>query len=244
MTTGKAEKIKRETAEVMAAAYAANLGYGQFIKPLSQKKNIGTQESPVWVEIETPYMTVDGRIQMLVDDKEAVPFCISPVSFEQGPDGTLLARVTVSTRKGTASGTAKVGIGGKGIDARNPYENAETSAIGRALGFLGYGLLGGGIASYEEVKGTIEDREKPPVTKVSEMAKPSMSIAATASATTPAPTSIRSAMPAQLNAIRNMAKKAGISEVEKILVSLDFKKATEIIAALSKGDVSVLADAA
>ena len=37
------------------------------------------------------------------------------------------------------------------MDESNPLENAETSAVGRALGFLGYGLYGTGIASAEEV---------------------------------------------------------------------------------------------
>lgn len=37
------------------------------------------------------------------------------------------------------------------MDRTNLYENVESSAIGRALGFLGYGLLGTGIASAEEV---------------------------------------------------------------------------------------------
>jgi hypothetical protein len=37
------------------------------------------------------------------------------------------------------------------VDESNPLENAETSAVGRALGFLGYGVYGTGIASADEV---------------------------------------------------------------------------------------------
>ncbi|TFI46518.1 hypothetical protein E4O93_17455 [Diaphorobacter sp. DS2] len=36
---------------------------------------------------------------------------------------------------------------------------AETSAIGRALGFLGYGLIGTGIASAEEMDGAEGEEE-------------------------------------------------------------------------------------
>ena len=45
---------------------------------------------------------------------------------------------------------AEVIEGQSGPTATNPYEVAETSALGRALGNLGIGLVGG-IASAEEV---------------------------------------------------------------------------------------------
>ena len=52
---------------------------------------------------------------------------------------------------GSVSAHARVFLGGSGVDESNPLENAETSAIGRALGFLGYGVYGTGIASADEV---------------------------------------------------------------------------------------------
>lgn len=44
------------------------------------------------------------------------------------------------------------------MDSKNPFANAQTSAIGRALGFLGYGLVGTGvIATADEMAGFIEE---------------------------------------------------------------------------------------
>lgn len=50
-------------------------------------------------------------------------------------------RVTVSLKDGTsANGIAsfRLDLQGKGAQATNPIEDCETSAVGRALGFLGY----------------------------------------------------------------------------------------------------------
>ena len=61
-----------------------------------------------------------------------------------------LCRATVKVGPCSAMGTAEVIEGQSGPTATNPYEVAETSALGRALGNLGIGLVGG-IASAEEV---------------------------------------------------------------------------------------------
>jgi hypothetical protein len=157
----KEEKTLKEAEEAIKKSYEQSRGYEHYIKLLPRKKNIGTERSPHYVVVEVPYMMVDGRVKMMLDEhREAKQrYVIHPAEFFTSPDGkTLLCKVTVeSPLRGTATGTAKVGLNGTGVDATNPYENAETSAIGRALGFLGYGLIGSGIASYEEVKNAVDE---------------------------------------------------------------------------------------
>lgn len=159
----KEEEELKEAEQQIRRAYEQCKGYEHYIKLLPRRKNIGTERTPYYVQVDVPYMTVDGRIAMLIDEhmNAKQKYTIHPAEFFIAPDSkTLLCRVTVETMRGTAAGTAKVGINGTGVDATNPYENAETSALGRALGFLGYGLLGSGIASYEEVKSAIESEAK------------------------------------------------------------------------------------
>lgn len=67
-------------------------------------------------------------------------------------DGVIIMRAMVSTEdcKMLATGYAQEKEGTSNINRFSALENCETSAVGRALGFLG--LTGGGsIASYEEV---------------------------------------------------------------------------------------------
>lgn len=59
-----------------------------------------------------------------------------------------------------STGYAKEDIDGARINQRNHVEVCDTSAVGRALGFLGIGISQGSIASYEEVANAIENKEK------------------------------------------------------------------------------------
>lgn len=103
----------------------------------------------VYVNLELPYMTVDGRVQWARDDhrEQKAKLDIDPVYI---PEQKLYRTKVVSELYGSAVGTAIVNVGGVGVDRTNPIENSETSSIGRALGFLGFGLIGTGIASLEE----------------------------------------------------------------------------------------------
>lgn len=166
--------IKKARKEVQRAEDRLNYAYEVtpkeyhwFIIPLKQNKKIGSPKNKIeknsetydlgmwqnnkgdlYVSIYEPYMSVDGRVKWARDEHKAagkkLTFC--PPVFKNG-----LVSITVDSEiYGEATGTAKIGKGG-GVDSTNPIENAETSAIGRALGFLGYGLYGNGIASAEEV---------------------------------------------------------------------------------------------
>jgi hypothetical protein len=66
----------------------------------------------------------------------------------------MLCHVTVtSPLRGRSTGTSRIVVdtSGWGVNAKHPVEKAITSALGRALGQLGYGCFGTGIASAEEV---------------------------------------------------------------------------------------------
>jgi len=97
-------------------------------------------------------MQVNGRVLMAHDEAKEAGTQVSMTSHFDMIGDILTCCVEMTTLRGTAQGTASVHIGGTGVDKTNPIENAETSAVGRALGFLGYGILGGGIASAEEVE--------------------------------------------------------------------------------------------
>jgi hypothetical protein len=129
--------------------------YRGFLTLIPQHRRVaGMKVSPVWAPICLPYMSVDGRIKMAFDEHRAREARLQiQTQFETEPaSGQLLCRaIVVSELLGTATAHARAFLHGSGVDATNPLENAETSAVGRALGFLGYGLYGSGIASAEEV---------------------------------------------------------------------------------------------
>lgn len=76
--------------------------------------------------------------------------------FEFG--GLNLCQVSIEIEGKLFKGTASVNIGGRGVDATNPIENAETSALGRALGLAGFGSLES-VASAEEVISAVSRKD-------------------------------------------------------------------------------------
>lgn len=96
------------------------------------------------------YVTVAERLVMAqkdIDNIETEVLQHSPI---------VVIKATIQTKKGTFTGISSANPL-KAIEKTNPYEVAETSAVGRALAFAGYGVIES-IASAEEViKATHEE---------------------------------------------------------------------------------------
>lgn len=89
------------------------------------------------------YVTVAERLQMAKEETTS----ITTEVLQHSP--LVVVKATVVTKKGTFTGTSAANPN-KSIEKQSPYEVAETSAVGRALGFAGYGATES-IASAEEV---------------------------------------------------------------------------------------------
>lgn len=90
------------------------------------------------------YMTVAKRVELA--HKDGVD-AIETEVLQHSPVVVLRAKVTVKGKSYTGVSSANPS---KAIEKSNPYEVAETSAVGRALGFAGYGIIEG-IASADEM---------------------------------------------------------------------------------------------
>src|SRR5215213_3249986 len=64
----------------------------------------------------------------------------------------IVVKAKVITEKGSFTGISAANEA-KLIEKQSPYEVAETSAVGRALGFAGYGVVNG-IATADEIAKT------------------------------------------------------------------------------------------
>jgi hypothetical protein len=95
------------------------------------------------------YMTVAKRVELAHSNGTknlSITTDLIPTT-----DNAILFKATVVTDKGTFTGYSAVDVTtGKLIEKSNPYEVAETSAVGRALGFAGYGIVES-IASADEM---------------------------------------------------------------------------------------------
>ena len=128
--------------------------YSPFIQKITHLKK--TEDGKL-IQVTTEYMTVAGRIKEFTDlhKKQNKKFKFTRY-FETDSQGNIICHAKVYSQIfGTVEATAAA-YGKTIVDKTNPYENAETSAYGRCLGFFGIGIIEN-IASYEEVKDILEN---------------------------------------------------------------------------------------
>jgi len=157
------DKAIREAEEACQFAIASTPEpYRGFITLINQNKRVGgSRQSPQYATTRLPYMTVDGRIKMARDEHRVSGSMLTiQTTFEPVGDYMVCKAIVTSAMLGTAVGHAVVNFGGSGVDASNPIENGESSAIGRALGALGYGLFGTGVASADEVLAAMSEQTR------------------------------------------------------------------------------------
>jgi hypothetical protein len=142
--------------------------FADYIVVLESRRKVGDE----WQTSEHAYMAVDGKLAMANEDHrkqgKRLDFAEPKVLLDNPEQLTLQVTVTseiYGTRHGIATSRKK---GGTPAERDFPWEVAETSAIGRALAAMGYGLLpGAGLASAEDVlraSGTAE-RERRETTR-------------------------------------------------------------------------------
>ena len=110
-----------------------------------------------WEKTEVAYMSVDGKVAMANEDhrrqEKKLNFEDPVVLVHDEQNLTLLVAINseiYGRRHGIATSRK---IGGSPYEVAHPWEIAETSAIGRALSAMGYGVLpGSGMASAEDIK--------------------------------------------------------------------------------------------
>lgn len=109
-----------------------------------------------WQSVEHAYMAVDGKLAMANEDhrkqSKRLEFGEPKILLDNAEQLTLQVTITseiYGARHGIATSRKK---GGNSAEREFPWEVAETSAIGRALAAMGYGLLpGAGLASAEDM---------------------------------------------------------------------------------------------
>lgn len=114
---------------------------------LTHKKK---QRDGSYVEVSTEYTTVKERVKAFHGERNGTQIHVEtwPVSED---DNFVTMGAKVTTPAGTFTGHARSNKRASHIEGESPLEVAETSAVGRALAFAGYGI-DESIASADEVK--------------------------------------------------------------------------------------------
>lgn len=106
------------------------------------------------------YITVAERVKMLHDRKDLQgKFSIHTEIVSHEP---VVVKATVKIGEQIFTGISAANPN-KTIEKQSPYEVAETSAIGRALGFAGFGIIDGIATADEMIKAELSDATRQPV---------------------------------------------------------------------------------
>ncbi|KKM91578.1 hypothetical protein LCGC14_1227160 [marine sediment metagenome] len=119
------------------------------------------------------YVTVAERVSALHEARNGAEVQITTTITEDTPE-QVVVRATVRCAAGTFTGHAHSMKNAGSVEGQAPLEVAETSAVGRALGFAGYGSTEG-IASADEMQaaGAATPPRRPPPTRKPPARRPS-----------------------------------------------------------------------
>ena len=91
-------------------------------------------------------------------------FILTDITFDDGNMVTMQTKAGFYRENGTevilATGIAHEVKGRGMVNGTSHYENCESSAVGRCLGFIGLGTNGGGICSAEELVNAITGQKQ------------------------------------------------------------------------------------
>ncbi len=160
MTREQILQIMRATPDVGAVKHEE---FADYVLAIAHRK----RGENGWQTSEHPYMTVDGKLAMANQDHarqgKRLEFSLPQVLVDNDEQLTLMVVVTselYGRRHGIATSRR---VGGTEVERLYPWEVAETSAIGRALSAMGYGLFpGSGLASAEDMMRATSEPERAP----------------------------------------------------------------------------------